>query len=562
MSSPFPIDAKRLSVSEVAELVFGRRKFSAVEIDASCRAKISATYAHLDNLLEKRVPVYGVTTGFGDSCFRVIEREQSETLQKNLISYLLCGTGPAFAPAVSRAIMLLRLKSLARGYSGVSLDLIDRMKLFLENDWIPVIPREGSLGASGDLIPLAYIAQALQGEGELHVGDTTRPAADVLKKAGVAPYRLKPKEGLALVNGTSAMCGLSLANLNSARFLSELACLSTAWLVLALRGRTEAFGELVNEKAKTHAGQAYTARKIRELLNDESYRSKPLDQIGTTAGHTQELIQDRYSVRCTPQILGPVFDTLTQVESWLEVEMNGTSDNPLIDEDGTLAMGGNFYGGYLSHGMDYLKISLAHAADLLDRQLTTLIDEKSNRGLPANLANWAGIPESERFLHHGLKGLHQAVNAITSEILAKATPNGIFSRSSESHNQDKVSLGMSAAVQCGELLEQSFTIQSMYLICLAQALDLRGVRLIGKTSAAMYEFVRETVPFVDRDMRLDGHIRALALKLIKMASDHGKVFSDDYPKNSPECPDETRRDRDWRRPGRQSPEHVIGPEGP
>ncbi len=557
MSKSFLIDDQRLSVSEVAAYVYGREKFSAVEIDSSCRAKIKASHAQLVNLLEKKVPVYGVTTGFGDSCFRVIEREQSEALQKNLISYLLCGTGPAFAPAVSRATLLLRLKSLARGYSGVSVELIDQLKLFLDRDWIPVIPREGSLGASGDLIPLAYIAQVLQGQGDLHVGDSIRPAAEVLKAAGVAPYHLKPKEGLALVNGTSAMCGLSLANVNAARFLSELACLSTAWLVLALRGRTEAFGELVNEKAKTHVGQAYTARKIRGLLADEDYRSKPLDQIGVNAGHTNELIQDRYSLRCTPQVMGPVFETLDQVEAWLEVEMNGTSDNPLIGEDGALAMGGNFYGGYLGHGMDYLKISMAHTADLIDRQLMTLIDEKSNRGLPANLANWAGIPESERFLHHGLKGLHQAVNAITSEILAKATPNGIFSRSSESHNQDKVSLGMSAAVQCQEMLEQSFTIQAMYLICLVQALDLRGVRLSGGTSQAMYRFVRDTVPFVAHDQRLDGAIRELVSKLKNMAFDQGKVFEEYDTGNKA-----SRRDSDRRRAGRQSPEHTIGSEGP
>ena len=553
MSKPLVIDDKRLSVSEAADFVFGRRTFSAVEVESSCRQKIAASHIHLMNLLEKKVPVYGVTTGFGDSCFRVIEREQSEMLQNNLISYLLCGTGPAFAPAVSRAIFFLRLKSLARGYSGVSIDLIERMQTFLQNAWIPVIPREGSLGASGDLIPLAYIAQVLRGEGDLHVGDSVRPAAVVLKEAGITPYQLKAKEGLALVNGTSAMCGLSLANVNSGRFLTELACLSSAWLCLALRGRTEAFGELVNEKAKTHKGQTLAARKIRELLADESYQSKPLDQIGTSGGHTKELIQDRYSLRCTPQILGPVFDTLEMIEDWLELEMNGTSDNPLIDEDGSLAMGGNFYGGYLSHGMDYLKISMAHTADLIDRQLMTLIDEKSNRGLPANLANWAGIPESEHFLHHGLKGLHQAVNAITSEILAKATPNGIFSRSSESHNQDKVSLGMSAAVQCGEMLEQSFTIQSMYLICLVQALDLRGVELHGETSQAMYRFVRETVSFVERDMRLDDAVRALTTKLKKMASDHGKVFSNH---------EKTRRDSDRRRTGRQSPEHLTSPEGP
>ncbi|NJM10199.1 MAG: aromatic amino acid lyase [Bdellovibrionaceae bacterium] len=159
---------------------------------------------------------------------------------------------------------------------------------------------------------------------------------------------------------------------------------------------------------------------------------------------TQEWVQDRYSLRCVPQITGPIFDTIQMLEKWLSDEINSASDNPLIGADENLANGGNFYGGYMSQGMDYLKISLAHMADLVDRQVAYIIDEKSNRGLPANLANWSGLAGEERHLHHGLKGLHQSVSAVTSEILARATPGGIFSRSSESHNQDKVSLGMSA----------------------------------------------------------------------------------------------------------------------
>ena len=520
MTKALLIDDRRMTYAQMREFVFNRTQCSAIEIADSCKQRVLDSYAHLQNLLEKRIPVYGVTTGFGDSCFRVIPREQSEELQRNLIAYLLCGTGPELPREASRATMLFRMKSLSRGYSGVSFDLIERLQLFLEKDWIPVTPREGSLGASGDLIPLAYIAQVLQGEGHIHTDNGSLPAAEVLKSAGVEPYRLKPKEGLALVNGTSSMAGLALVNANSARFLLDLECLSTSWLVLALNGRTEPFGALVNEKAKAHPGQARAARIIMNFLTAEGHRSKPLEQIAITDSLTQEFVQDRYSIRCTPQILGPIYETLEQLEQWIETEVNGTSDNPLIDDDGSLAMGGNFYGGYLSHGMDYLKICLAHSADLIDRQLMTLIDEKSNRGLPANLADWNSIPPAERFLHHGLKGLHQAVNAITSEIMARATPNGIFSRSSESHNQDKVSLGMSAAVQCSQMIEPLYTIQAMYLICLTQALDLRGIRLKGDESQAMYQLVRDTVPFVSRDKALGEEVKVLAEKLKLRATNH------------------------------------------
>jgi len=524
MSETFRIESGPFSYEKVSEFIFGRKKFSKITVDSNVKSRVESSQRELYNLLEKNIPIYGVTTGFGDSGFRVISANQSEKLQKNLISYLLCGTGELLPRTASKAILLFRLISLSRGYSGVSFDLIERMKTFVQNDWVPVIPQEGSLGASGDLIPLAYIAQALQGEGQVDTGSGVRETKEVLKAAGLSPYTLKPKEGLALVNGTSAMAGLSLINLNSLRFLTELSCLSTSWLCIALKGRTEAFGKIVNEKARSYVGQAEVAKSIRNLLAKENHQSIPLGKIGINGNKTETWIQDRYSLRCTPQILGPVLDTLMLVEDWVTREINGVSDNPIIDGE-EVAMGGNFYGGYLSHGMDYLKICIGQVADLLDRQLMTIIDEKSNRGLPPNLANWDEMEEDEKFLHHGLKGVHQSVSALTSEILARVLPNSIFSRSSESHNQDKVSLGMSAAVQCSQILETLFTIQSEYLICLAQALDLRKIQLKGSASRGIYEIVREAVPFVEKDKSLGAGIQKLSERLKKLAHDQGRVFS-------------------------------------
>ena len=519
MTREYVIGEKPLSLVQVGDFVFSRDRVSSIKVSPDCLERVRKSHHRLYEFMERQVPIYGVTTGFGDSCFRVIPKEKSEQLQSNLISYLLCGTGKALPKEASRAMMLFRLQSLSRGFSGISPELVQRIALYLEKDWIPVVPREGSLGASGDLIPLAYLAQALQGEGELH-GDEDQKLStrEVLSRAGVEPYVLKAKEGLALVNGTSAMAGLCLVNLNSARFLTELGSLMSSWLCLGLQGRTEPFEPFVNERAKQHSGQTESAQHILEFLKAESYFSKPLDQVQIQGSQIQEFIQDRYSLRCAPQILGPVLETLSLAEGWLQLEGSGVSDNPLVDAEGNLAMGGNFYGGYLSHGMDYLKISLAQLADLFDRQLTSLIDEKSNRGLPANLAAWNSMPESERFLHHGLKGLHQAVNALTSEILPKAVPNSIFSRSSESHNQDKVSLGMSAAVQCMEMIEPLFTLSAMYLICLAQAIDLRKIQLKGSVSSQYYEMIRGTVPFVERDQSLEKSVRVLARKLKTLAA--------------------------------------------
>jgi histidine ammonia-lyase/phenylalanine ammonia-lyase len=515
------LDGHGLNASDLLAIAFRRRPVT-IDIPDGALAGVDRSHSALMRLLESNIPVYGVTTGFGANGDRAIAPAQSERLQENLVAYLLCGSGPALPPEAARAVLAIRLNSLARGLSGVSGDLVRRLKLYLENDWLPVIPREGSLGASGDLIPLAYLAQAVQGHGQIATPDGVQPAGEVLARAGLEPYRLKAKEGLALVNGTSAMAGLFAVNLNHARFLLDWVCVNTSWLTLALRGRTEAFNELVNEKAKTSAGQAWTARHLRALLAAEDYHSKPLAQISIEDARTSDWIQDRYSVRCVPQICGPVRETLELLEGWLEEEINSASDNPLIGAEGELANGGNFYGGYLSQGMDYMKISLAHMADLADRQAAYIVDEKSNRGLPANLS--AVLNGGDRHLHHGLKGLHQAISALTSEVMARATPGGIFSRSSESHNQDKVSLGMSAAVQCADLLESMFTIMTYQSVILAQALDLRAAVPRGPVASPIYERIRRVIPFVDKDTALGDSLRSLREEFKSLSAQRGGLL--------------------------------------
>jgi len=518
------IDEGRLRLADIASFALTDGP-ATITISERCESRVRSSHARLLDLLERRVPVYGVNTGFGDSCFRSIAAEKGEQLQKNLISYLLCGVGEPLPRAAVRAMCLFRLHSITRGYSGVSWDLVQAVKNFLERDWLPRVPSQGSLGASGDLIPLAYLAGVLQGEGVIDTPDGPRDAAALLKEHGVAPYRLKAKEGLALVNGTSTMAGLALQNYRDARYLIELATLGTTWVCLALGGRPEAFSSLVNEIAKSHPGQACIASWIREELIREGHSVIPVDQITVADGKTISLIQDKYSLRCAPQVLGPVLETLELAERWLETEINGVSDNPLIGEDGNLAMGGNFYGGYLGQGLDYLKLSLGHVADLVDRQLLTVIDEKSNRGLPPNLANWPGVAAEDRFLHHGLKGLHQAVNAITAEILSMTPPNGAFSRSSESHNQDKVSLGTTSATHCARLIDSLYSVMALHLVCLAQALDLRGIRLQG-AGRKVYEGVRAAVPFVEYDRPLDNAIENLKKRLREEAMvQTGGIFS-------------------------------------
>ena len=495
-----------LKVKDLSDFVFQRELFNKVSVDENLQKKIDYSFKALKSWIDKGTPIYGVTTGFGDNATSYVERDHADQLQKNLINYLSCGQGRTIPPEASRAMFLVRLNSLAQGVSAVSTELIERMCLLLENDILPVVPCEGSLGASGDLVPLAYLGQTVQGIGEVfHKGDK-KSAAEVLKKLNIAPYELKPKEGLAIVNGTSTMAGMVLYNLKLTDFIVELCEVAAAWQCLILGGRKEAFGAFINEVAKTNPGQGESAKNIRTLLDAENYHPSRGQDVSVIKNKTSAFVQDPYSMRCVPQILGPIRENLKHSWVSLEHEINSVTDNPVVNYEGGLEMGGNFYGGYLCQVMDFVKINLAHIADLSDRQLLMLVSEKFNRGLPANLIDTKSIPAAEQHMHHGLKGLHQTVGAITSEVIQRSIPSGIFSRSSESHNQDKVSLGMSASMTCLDMLEGVYKILGMQLVCLAQALDLKDIKLQGAKSQQVYNMIRSQVGFVNYDRSLGAEI--------------------------------------------------------
>jgi histidine ammonia-lyase/phenylalanine ammonia-lyase len=511
------ITTQKIQLRDVVDFVFARRGDARLELSDGCRARVDAAHAQLLARLDRREPIYGVTTGFGDSVCNSVDPKDAETLQKNLIRYLHCGTGELMPRAAVRAMCVARLVSLTRGHSGVSWELIERLRLLLERDLLPDVPIEGSLGASGDLVPLAYLAEVVQGEGVITTPSGARPTSEVFAELGIAPYPLKAKEGLSIVNGTSAMAGMALLNHVRLRYLLQLAQHATAWTCLVLDGNPEAFGELVNEKAKLHHGQRRIAATIRELLAAEAYPAK-------RAASTRQPLQDRYSLRCVPQVLGPILDTIDTVGEWIELELNSVSDNPLFDPDtGAMATGGNFYGGYLGHGMDYFKVCTANLVDLIDRQLMLLFDPKTCAGLPPNLAAWPQLDPAERHLHHGLKALHQVTNALASEVASLSMPATVFSRSSESHNQDKVSLGMSAAAGVQRMLDKAYSVGALTVTCLAQALDLRGISLQGASSLRLYRLVRSHVPFVTRDTKLGSHIAALTASLGEAASSEARL---------------------------------------
>lgn len=470
------------------------------------------------SLIEQGVPVYGVTTGFGDSCIRQISGDKAHELQRNLVLYHLNGTGPAAPPEVARATMMIRANSVSRGTSAVRPEVINTLLEHLRRGILPLIPERGSLGASGDLVPLCYLAAALIGEGEVSHRGVTRPALDALTDEGIDPVQLAPKEGLALVNGTSYTAGWAVLALWDAREIATAAELATAMTVEALRGNSSAFHPFVHAN-KPHPGQVASAAAVRALLagsglatsfHDILIRRERIGDRGYVQLAEANRIQDKYSVRCAPHVIGVLRDTIDWADRWTQTEINSSTDNPLFDAaEGALHLGGNFYAGHVGHAMDSLKTATANIADLLDRQLELIVDEKFNEGLPPNLIVARDPGDPQAGLHHGFKGMQIAASAITAEALKLTMPSSVFSRSTEAHNQDKVSMGTIAARDARTVNGLVREVTAIHLLALAQAIDLRGEHLASPAARAARDLIRRVSPFVDHDRRLDRDVSAV-----------------------------------------------------
>jgi phenylalanine ammonia-lyase len=470
------------------------------------------------SLIEQGVPIYGVTTGFGDSCIRQIGADKAHELQRNLVMYHLNGTGPAASPEVARATMMIRANSVSRGTSAIRPEVVRSLLEQLSHGITPRIPERGSLGASGDLVPLCYLAAALIGEGDVDHRGEIRPALDALLDEGIDPVRLEPKEGLALINGTSYTAAWAVLALWDAREITIAAELATAMTVESLVGNASAYHPFIHQN-KPHPGQVASAAGIRTLLDGSQLatsfeeiliRREMIGDRGYVQLAEEHRIQDKYSVRCAPQIIGILRDTIDWADQWVETEINSSTDNPLFDSaNGGLHLGGNFYAGHVGQSMDSLKTAVANIADLLDRQLELVVDEKFNEGLPPNLIVAREADDPEAGLHHGFKGMQIAASAITAEALKQTMPSSVFSRSTEAHNQDKVSMGTIAARDARTVNGLVREVAAIHLLALCQAIDLRGAELASPSVRAAHALIREVSPFVDRDRRLDRDVTAV-----------------------------------------------------
>lgn len=470
------------------------------------RDKINQGADFLKQQLMTKGFIYGVTTGYGDDCTRNVPIELVGELPTQLSRFHGCGLGKFLSIPQTRAVIAVRLASLCRGFSGVSFELLERLALLLDKDILPLIPSEGSVGASGDLTPLSYIVAVLIGEREVWYEGTKQSTAAVYEKLKIKPYQLQPKESLAIMNGTAVMTALAIEAFNRAEYLVLLSARLTSMTSLALQGNPIHFDEALF-LAKPHAGMIKIAHYIRSDL-----QNAPLN-------FPTARLQDRYSTRCAPHIIGVLADFLPIFKSTIEIEINSANDNPLIDIHGDqnrILHGGHFYGGHIAFVMDSLKILVANLADLMDRQMATLVDSKFNNGLPANLSGATG---DRSVINHGLKALQIAASAWTAEALKGTLPASIFSRSTESHNQDKVSMGTIAARDALRVLELTEQVAAAQLIAALQAVRLRerdGSLTDKNYSNDMITFkesLANALPFISEDVPLDNILRDLLDKI-------------------------------------------------
>ena len=495
-----------LSVSDVVSVARDRET---VHLHPPSLSQVRCTSELVQRWGEEKQPIYGVNTGFGELVHIIIPPECKSALQRNLLLSHAAGFGPYFSDEASRAIMVVRLNCLMKGHSGVSPEAVELISEFLNRGIHPIIPEQGSLGASGDLAPLSHMALPLIGEGEVRVDGEIRPSSAVLAEFGLTPLSLGFKEALSLVNGTSAMTGVACLALTKAFDLLCTAVVASAAVVQCLEGSSRAF-EDSGHALKNHAGQIEIARALRQLLTGTSLTREHTEimkaiQARVAASesvvNSDVYIQNAYSLRCIPQILGPVLDTLQFCEGIILEEVNSANDNPLFFDGAEATFhGGNFHGQYVAMACDYLNVAVAEIGVLAERQLNRLVDPHLNGRLPEFLA--MGSPG----LFCGYEGGQYLATSIVSENFDLAAPSSIKSIPSNGSNQDVVSMGLISARKSISLCENVSTILAVLIAACQQAQYLLGPERFSPTVRDLHQALAAEVPPYRDDVPVRRHI--------------------------------------------------------
>jgi histidine ammonia-lyase len=494
-SSPLLLSGQNLSLEEVQFVARGMRK---VDLHPSSLARVAASRQVIGTILEKEIAVYGVNTGFGKLSDVRIPANRLCDLQVNLVRSHACGLGKPLSDPEVRAMLLLRANVLAKGFSGVRRETIEMLIGLLNAGIHPVVPEKGSVGASGDLAPLAHLALVLMGEGEAFYRGERMGGDEALRRAHLAPLRLEAKEGLALLNGTQAMTAVASLAVYDAQRLVRLADVAGAMSLEALRGTPVAFDSRI-QQARPHRGQAAAARHLTALLQRSEIRESHLVD--------DPRIQDAYCLRCMPQVHGAVRDVLDHVTAIVETETGSATDNPLVfAESGEVLTGGNFHGAPLSYAFDYAAIALTDLAGICERRIDRLINPDINEGLPPFLSSEAGLSS-------GYMIAHVAAAALLNECKVLAHPASVDSVPTSGGKEDHVSMGMTAALKLRQIVENVEQILAIELLCAAQGLDYRKPLRPGRQIEQALASIRAIVPPLEADRPPANDINHLVLAI-------------------------------------------------
>ena len=507
------ISGSQLTIAQVAAVARRKHRVQLSDVP-EVRKKILASRQILEEKLRRGEILYGVNTGLGGNVRFILPTQDLAKHQQNIFRFLICGSGEPLPEDVVRAAILLRANALAKGYSAVRLVVIERLIDLLTCGITPIVPMYGSVGASGDLIPSAYIGRVLLGEADVLFRGEKISADRALALSGLQPISLEPKEGLALINGTTVMTGAAALQIDDGAYLSQLVLAACALALEAMKSTDDPFREAV-QVVKNHPGQIEAAALCRKFIEGSGYvrrlddlRARVRESLhgnNDSMARSDEAIQQPYSLRCVPQGIGPILEAVKMNQVVIERELNSANDNPLFDPvEGCVYHTGNFYGGHVARALDSWKIDLATMGNWLHALIAMLVDERFNNGLPANLAPQPG-------LFSGFKGMQLCLTSLVCALRQLANPSMIHTLPTEQYNQDMVSLGMHSALTAMQMTTILHDATAIALITLCQAIDLRGgSERLGRGNRAVFEAVRREVTFADQDRPMDGDMRKVA----------------------------------------------------
>ena len=489
------LDGQQLTLEEVSRVSRGEEQ---VSLNESARVRMEASRRTVEHIIAESRVVYGVNTGFGKLSDVTVPANELRELQINLVRSHACGLGPPLSTEETRAMMLLRANVLAKGFSGARPLVVETLLAMLGRGVHPVIPEKGSVGASGDLAPLAHLALCAVGEGEAFYEGERMEGGEALTRAGIEPLLLEAKEGLALLNGTQALTAVGALALERALRLARTSDVSGAMSLEALKGTPAAFDERIHA-ARPHRGQMEAAAHLRELLRDSEIRASHVEG--------DPRVQDAYSLRCMPQVHGAVRDALAHARTSVEIETGGATDNPLVFADtGEVISGGNFHGAPLALAFDYACIALVHLGNIVERRIDRLVNPDSNEGLPAFLTARPGVES-------GYMIPQIVAVALLNECKVLAHPASTDNLPTDGGKEDHVSMGMTAAVKLRRIVENVEMVVAIELLAAAEGLEHRAPLRPGRGARRAYEAVRARAARLTRDRPLSHDIERIAAAL-------------------------------------------------